>query len=187
MAKTSTAQSLKAALKSWRLGAVTLLSLSSGLPLGVVITAVPAFMAMAGVDIKTIGVVTLAQAPYAFKFLWSPLLDRYRLPWLGRKRGWILLGQGALCALTLALAVQADSPRIGLVAAVTLLIAFASASQDIAIDAYTVDSLLPEEQGLAVGARTAMYRVGMGAGAIAIAVAGLSVGGHKLGSWRSRR
>jgi PAT family beta-lactamase induction signal transducer AmpG len=84
--------------------------------------------------------------------------------------------------LTLALAAQARAPQVALVAALTLLLAFASASQDIAIDAYTVDSLLPEEQGLAVGARTAMYRVGMWiAGVIAITVAGLHLAGRPVG------
>ncbi len=171
MAQNSTAQSLRSAVKSWRLGAVTLLSLSSGMPLGLVIICVPAWMAMIQVDIKTIGVLTLAQVPYAFKFLWSPLIDRFRPPWLGRKRGWILIGQLALAALTFGLASQATDPTVGAVAALTVLIAFASATQDIAIDAYTVDVLDREEQGLAVGARTAMYRIGMWlAGAIAISL-----------------
>ena len=66
------------AFTSRRLGAVTLLSLSSGLPLGLVITAVPAWLAMARVDIKTIGLITLVQLPYGFKFVWSPLMDRLR-------------------------------------------------------------------------------------------------------------
>jgi PAT family beta-lactamase induction signal transducer AmpG len=180
--KASTLQSLSAASKSWRLGAVTLLSLSSGLPLGLVITAVPAWMAFAGVDIKTIGVLTLAQAPYAFKFLWSPLMDRFHPPGFGRKRGWVLLGQLALALLAFALASCAASPRVGVVGALTVLIAFASASQDIAIDAYTVEALRPEEQGLAVGARTAMYRLGMWiAGVIAISIAPLRIGGQEIG------
>ncbi|MBI3186040.1 MAG: MFS transporter [Myxococcales bacterium] len=141
------------------------------MPLGLVWTAVPAWMAIAGVDIKTIGLLTLAQAPYALKFLWSPLLDRFRTPWLGRKRGWILLAQLLLAALHGALAAVAVNPRIGAVAGLTLLIAFASATQDIAIDGYTVEVLREGEQGLAVGARTAMYRLGMWvAGNIAISV-----------------
>lgn len=179
---TSTAQSLKAALKSWRLGAVSLLSFSSGMPLGLVVYAVPAWMAMAQVDIKTIGVITLAQAPYAFKFVWAPLLDRYRLPWLGRKRGWIVLGQLALAGLTVALAAQAGAPSVAAVGALTFLLAFASATKDIAIDGYTVDSLRPEEQGVAVGARTTMYRVGMWvAGVIAISVAAWTLGTKAIG------
>ncbi len=169
----STAQSLTAALTSWRLGSLSLLSVSSGMPLGLVLTTVPAWMAMSGVDIKTIGLVTLTQVPYAFKFLWAPLLDRFRPPALGRKRGWVLLAQLVLAAATFALARSATgSPEVGLVAALSFLIACASATQDIAIDAYAVETLRPEEHGLAVGARTAMYRAGMWvAGYLAISMA----------------
>lgn len=179
--RTTTAQSLAAAFKSWRLGAVTLLSLSSGLPLGIVLYVVPSWMEKAGVDIKTIGVLTLAQAPYAFKFLWSPLMDRYAIPRLGRKRGWILLGQLALALSAFLLAAQASAPSVAMVGALTLLFAFASASQDIAIDAYTVDTLEPAEQGIAVGARTAMYRIGMWVAGGAISFAGLKAGEATVG------
>src|SRR5690606_19858264 len=116
---------------------------------------------LSGVDIKTIGIITLAQAPYAFKFVWSPLIDRFRLPWLGHKRGWVLLWQLLLAAAIGLLAMQNSSPEIGVVTALTLLVAFASASQDIAIDAYSVEALRENEQGVAVGTRVAMYRVGM--------------------------
>ena len=164
-------QDLKAAFASWRLGAVSLLSFSSGLPLGLVTLAVPAWMTMAGADIRTVGLLTAAQAPYALKFLWSPLIDRFGLARLPGKRGWIFATQLALAALTFALAAAATSPTIGLVAALTLLIAFASASQDIAIDAYAVEVLRLDEQGPAVGARTAIYRAAMWlSGAIAISV-----------------
>ena len=170
--RASTLDSLKTAAKSWRFGAVTLLSLSSGAPLGLVLTGVPAWLAMAHIDIKTIGLITLAQAPYAFKFVWAPLLDRYRLPFLGRKRGWVLAWQFALALAVGALAAHATNPSIATVAALTVLIAFASASQDIAIDAYAVESLRPAEQGLAAGSRTALYRIGMWlAGNISISVA----------------
>jgi PAT family beta-lactamase induction signal transducer AmpG len=170
--RASTSESLRAAFKSWRFGAVTLLSLSSGAPLGLVLIGVPSFLAMSGIDIKTIGLVTLAQAPYAFKFVWSPLLDRFRPPFLGRKRGWVLVWQLVLAASVGLLAAHATSPQAGAVAALTMLIAFASASQDIAIDAYAVESLRPAEQGLAAGSRTALYRVGMWlAGNISISVA----------------
>lgn len=169
---------LKIALSSWRLGAVSLFSLSSGLPLGLVTVAIPAWMAMAGVDIRTVGLLTAAQAPYAFKFLWAPAIDRLNLPRIPGKRGWIFAFQIALAALTFVLAAEAASPDVGLVAALALLIAFASASQDIAIDAYAVEILRPEEQGAAVGFRSAVYRAAMWlSGAIAI-----SVGPH-LG-WR---
>jgi len=95
-ARLDTWQSIASVARSWRLLSVSLLSFSSGLPLGLVWIAIPTWMTQAGVDIKVVGLFTLAQAPWSFKFLWSPLMDRYPLPILGRKRGWILLAQVAL-------------------------------------------------------------------------------------------
>jgi PAT family beta-lactamase induction signal transducer AmpG len=164
-------------MRAWRTAAVSLLSFSSGLPLGLVWIAIPTWMAREGVDIKIIGLFTLAQAPWTFKFLWSPLIDRYAtpIPGLSRKLGWTLLMQGALFALTLALAGTAPRPELlWIIGALALAIALASASQDIAIDAYAVEVLRPEEQGVAVGARIAIYRAAMfTAGGLAISLAGL--------------
>lgn len=162
--------------RSWRLTSISLLSISSALPLGVVWMLTPFWLKKAGLDIKTIGFLTLAQAPWGFKFLWSPLMDRYHPKILGRKRGWILITQLVLAAATFALASQATTVTIGAVAALTLLIAFAGASQDIAYDAYAVEVLDKSEHGAAVGARTAMYRFGLWiSGNIAIS-AGPSLG-----------
>jgi len=158
----STWQSLKAVGTSWRLGAVALLQFPSGLPLGLVWLAIPTWLAEQGVDLKVVGLVTLAQAPWTFKLLWAPLMDRYPLPFLGRKRGWIIVMQGVLLVLGLGLAAVSDRP--GAVAAVGILalaIAFASATQDIAIDAHAVEVLRREEHGAAVGARLAVYRTAM--------------------------
>src|ERR1051325_8949088 len=104
MAKVSTFQSLSQALRSWRTASVVLLSFSSGLPLGLVWIAIPDWMLSTGMDIRVVGLITLAQAPWSFKFLWSPLMDRYVPPWLGRRRGWAAIAQVALFALTLMLA-----------------------------------------------------------------------------------
>jgi PAT family beta-lactamase induction signal transducer AmpG len=158
--KLSTWQSLRASFASWRFGAVTLLSFPSGLPLGVVIITVPYWMQQRGVDIKTIGLITAAQIPYAFKFLWSPLIDRFA-PRQGRKRFWILLSQAALTLGFLAFVHYADAPEVGVVAALTMLVSFASATQDIAIDAYAVEVLRKEEISVAVGARAALARAGL--------------------------
>jgi PAT family beta-lactamase induction signal transducer AmpG len=155
-------RALAFALSSRRTLAVTLLSFSSGLPLGLVWIAIPDWMRNSGFDIRVVGLTTLAHAPWTFKMIWSPLMDRYPLPWLGRRRGWIVVSQIGLSVLTLLLAGvghQPDGPWI--ILAVSLAIAFASASQDIVIDAYTVDVLRREEHGVAVGARTALYRVAM--------------------------
>jgi len=155
-------QSIATVARSWRLLSVSLLSFASGLPLGLVWIAIPTWMAQAGVDIKVIGLFTLAQAPWSFKFLWSPLMDRYPLPILGRKRGWILLSQVALLALGLWLAgVPANADTVWVIGAIALATGFAAATQDIAYDAYTVEVLHKEEQGAAVGARVALYRAAM--------------------------
>lgn len=178
----STWEGLRAAARSERIRAVVLLSLSSGMPLGLVLIAVPAWLADLGFDIRTIGLVTAAQAPYAFKFAWSPLMDRWHPPVLGRKRGWIVLAQVLLAALTLGLALQASAPVLAAVVALSLALAFVSASQDIAIDAYAVDVLEKDEMALAAGARTAAYLVGMLlAGKIAISLAGRIGWGTAIG------
>ncbi|HSG05976.1 MAG TPA: MFS transporter, partial [Nitrospiria bacterium] len=163
-------------LKSWRTASVSLLSFSSGLPLGLVWITIPAWMAREGVDIKVIGLFTLAQAPWTFKFIWSPFMDRFspRLPKVGGKIGWTLIFQVALFILTLALGGISFQPDvIWIIGVLTLAMAFASASQDIAIDAYAVEVLRPEEQGTAVGARIAIYRAAMFiAGGVAITLGG---------------
>jgi PAT family beta-lactamase induction signal transducer AmpG len=153
---------LGSAMTSWRTASVVLLSFSSGLPLGLVTIAIPDWMRSLHLDIRVVGLMTLAQAPWAFKVLWSPFMDRYTPPWLGRKRGWAAIAQVALFVLTLALAGVAGHPDAPwVVGSLALALAFASASQDIAIDAYAVEVLRPEEQGSAVGARIAVYRAAM--------------------------
>jgi MFS transporter, PAT family, beta-lactamase induction signal transducer AmpG len=161
--------------ESRRLLSVALLSFSSGLPLGVVWIAIPTWLAMAQVDIKVIGLFTLAQAPWTFKLLWSPYMDRYAPPFLGRKRGWILVSQVVLVALGLWLSGVSDHPEaVWVIGALALAIAFASATQDIAYDAYTVEVLRPEEHGAAVGARVALYRAAMLVAGSAITLASLT-------------
>jgi MFS transporter, PAT family, beta-lactamase induction signal transducer AmpG len=158
----STWQSLKAVFTQPRLRAVALLQFPSGLPLGIVWTAIPTWLAEQGVDIKLVGLVTLAQVPWTFKFLWAPLIDRYRLPFLGRRRGWIVVSQFLLLNLGLALAALSNRPDLLLlIGIVSLATAFVSATQDIAIDAHAVEVLKKDEQGAAVGARLAVYRFAM--------------------------
>jgi len=165
--------SLRAVAGSWRLLSVSLLSFSSGLPLGLVWIAIPTWMARAGVDIKVIGLFTLAQAPWSFKLLWSPSMDRYPPPFLGRKRGWILICQILLFALGLGLAGVSDHPEaVWVIGAFALAIAVASASHDIAYDGYAVEVLRKEEHGMATGARAAFYRAAMlVSGGVAITLA----------------
>ncbi len=164
-----TLASLRAAMSSRRIGSVTLQSFASGLPLGLVWIALPAWLTYRGVDIKTVGLFSLAQAPWTFKFLWAPLMDRYSPGFLGRKRSWMVVTQLFLMIGIAALAFQANEPRVGLVAAIAIFIAFWSASQDVAIDGYAVEVLERSEQGLAVGARVALYRAAtLISGAVAI-------------------
>jgi len=154
--------SLVAAMTSWRTASVVLLSFASGLPLGLIWIAIPDWMRSIDVDIRVVGLITLAQAPWSFKMLWSPLMDRYTPPFLGRRRGWTLIAQIGLFAGTLALAGVGSRPEAPwVVGALALAIAFAAATQDIAVDAYAVDVLRKEEQGMAVGARISMYRIAM--------------------------
>lgn len=149
-------------MRSWRTASVALLSFSSGLPLGLVWYSIPDWMRDIGVDIRVVGLFTLAQAPWAFKVVWSPLMDRYVPPFWGRRRGWMAVTQIALAALGLLLAGVGDHPEaIWVVGALALGVALASATQDVAIDAYAVEVLRNEEQGAAVGARIAVYRAAM--------------------------
>jgi PAT family beta-lactamase induction signal transducer AmpG len=167
-----TLRSLWLAMRSWRTASVVLLSFSSGLPLGLVWIAIPDWLRTIGVDIRVVGLITLAQAPWTFKFLWSPLMDRYAPGFWGRRRGWVAVTQVALFAITLGLAgVEATPDAAWVVGSLALAIAFASASQDIAYDAYTVDVLHDDEKGVAAGAKIAAYRAAMyiaGAGAITL-------------------
>jgi len=166
--------SLALAMRSWRTAAVALLSFSSGLPLGLVWYSIPDWMRDIGVDIRLVGLFTLAQAPWAFKVVWSPLMDRYVPPFWGRRRGWMAVTQLALAVLGLMLAGVGGHPdAIWVVGAIALATALASATQDIAVDAYAVEVLRNEEQGAAVGARIALYRAAMVvSGGLAITLAG---------------
>lgn len=154
--------SLAVAMRSRRTAFVVLQMFASGLPLGLVWYSIPDWMRDSGVDIRVVGLVTLAQAPWAFKVLWSPLMDRYVPPFWGRRRGWMAVTQIALLALGLLLAGVGDDPEaVWVIGALALAIAVASASQDVAIDAYAVEVLQRDEQGVASGARIAMYRVAL--------------------------
>jgi PAT family beta-lactamase induction signal transducer AmpG len=172
--KPGTWESLVRATRSWRTASVALLSFSSGLPLGLVWYSIPDWMRDIGVDIRVVGLFTLAQAPWAFKVIWSPLMDRYVPPFWGRRRGWMAVTQIALAVLGLFLAGVGHRPEaIWVVGALALAIALASASQDIAVDAYAVEVLHTDEQGAAVGARVALYRAAMVvSGGAAITAAG---------------
>lgn len=140
---------------------IFILGFSSGFPLLLTGSTFKLWLAQEKIDIKTIGLMSLVGITYSFKFLWAPLLDRYYLPLLGRRKTWI-----AACQLLLALGlynVSSLSPQdhIGLMAAWCVLIAFASATQDVAIDAYRRELLEDDEIGLGSSMSVYGYRVAM--------------------------
>lgn len=121
---------------------------SSGLPLFLLFNLLPAWLKTEGLSLQAIGAFALVQFPYTWKFLWSPLVDRFGVPGLGRRRGWMFVSQCALIVGVLALGTLSPTADLIPVIAVSVLIAFLSASQDIAIDAYRRELLAEEELGL---------------------------------------
>jgi PAT family beta-lactamase induction signal transducer AmpG len=149
------------------------LGFASGLPLLLTFSTLSAWLATAGISRSAIGVFALVGTPYAFKFLWSPLIDRLPPPIpIGRRRGWGLTIQLALIAAVLALGACNPGGSLIRMGTLALVVAFLSASQDIVIDAYRVEILAPDEQGPGAGMIQTGYRIAMlvsGAGALIIA------------------
>ncbi len=140
---------------------ILLLGFVSGLPLGLSSTALQAWFAMDNVDVVTIGFLALVGQPYVYKFLWAPLMDKYRLPFLGLRRGWMLATQIALIAVLLAMSMLSPSAEPFQLAFLALCLAFLSATQDIAIDAYRTELLTPEERGMGTSMAVSGYRIAM--------------------------
>jgi MFS transporter, PAT family, beta-lactamase induction signal transducer AmpG len=149
------------------------LGFASGLPLLLTASTMSAWFAKAGVSRATIGAFALVGTPYAFKFVWSPLIDRLPPPIpIGRRRGWGIAIQLALIAATLALGSCNPKTELARMGALALLVAFLSASQDVVIDAYRVEILAPEQQGPGAAMIQTGYRIAMlvsGAGGLIIA------------------
>ena len=173
-----------AVFRDRNLAVIALLGFSSGLPLALTLSTLQAWMTVEGVDLTTIGIVTLAGVPYTWKFLWAPAMDRFVPPFLGRRRGWLLVSQLVLAALIAAMGTMSPRESPWLLAALALATAFASASQDIVYDAYRTDIATPEERGLAGALTVAGYRVAMlVSGAMALVFAAGSGSIPALG-WR---
>jgi len=132
---------------------------SSGLPLYMLINLIPAWLRTEGIDLKAIGLFALIQLPYTWKFVWSPLLDRFGLPILGRRRGWMLLTQ-VLLLVSIPMFGQLN-PRADLwgIAYLATAVAFFSASQDIVLDAYRRELLPDAELGLGNAIHVNAYRI----------------------------
>ncbi|MBK0032200.1 muropeptide MFS transporter AmpG [Erwinia sp. S43] len=138
-----------------------LLGFASGLPLALTSGTLQAWMAVENVDIKTIGFFSLVGQAYVFKFLWSPLMDRYTPPFLGRRRGWLLITQLLLIVGIAMMGFLQPSRDLTLLAALAVLIAFCSASQDIVFDAWKTDVLSAAERGNGAAISVLGYRLAM--------------------------
>ncbi len=132
---------------------------SSGLPLFLLWNLVPAWLRSEKVDLTPVGLFALIQFPYTWKFLWSPLLDRYVVPVLGRRRGWMLLSQVALLLLIMLLGGFSPQADISTIAAVCTVLAFISATQDVVLDAYRRELLNGSEMDMGNGVHVGAYRI----------------------------
>ncbi|MBW1789476.1 MAG: AmpG family muropeptide MFS transporter, partial [Deltaproteobacteria bacterium] len=138
-----------------------LMGFSCGLPLLLTISVLQAWMKEEGVDLTVIGLMALVGLPYTIKFLWAPLLDRFTLPLLGRRRGWMLTAQLFLMLAIVGLGLTDPANHPWMVAFAAFMVTFFSASQDIVVDAYRREDLSDEELGLGSSLYINGYRVGM--------------------------
>jgi len=145
---------------------------SSGLPLYLLFNLLPAWLRSEHVDLATIGLFALVQFPYTWKFLWAPLLDRYALPWLGRRRGWMLLTQACLLVVIATMGGFSPQSDLLMITLFATLLSALSATQDIALDAYRRELLSDEELGLGNSMHVNAYRVaGLVPGSLALILA----------------
>ena len=145
---------------------------ASGLPLYLLLNLVPAWLHTEHIDLKVIGAFALIQFPYTWKFLWSPFLDRYVVPILGRRRGWMLLTQAALLVVIAAMGGFSPQNDLGIIVVLATLLAFLSATLDIALDAYRRELLLENELGLGNAVHVNAYRLsGLIPGSLALILA----------------
>jgi MFS transporter, PAT family, beta-lactamase induction signal transducer AmpG len=155
-----------------RMLAILLLGAASGLPNPLSESVMQAWLTDLGISNTKIGLLMYVALPYLLKPLWAPLLDRYTLPWLGRRRGWIAFIQLMLAAAIGSLATFGGAHQLTAIALVLLVVVFLSASQDVVIDAYRTDVARPPERGLAAAASNLGYRaISYGALAVALIVA----------------
>ena len=133
-----------------------LMGFASGMPFFLTSRTMQAWLKEAGVDLTMIGIFAIVGLPYTLKFIWSPILDRFTLPILGHRKGWLALSQLALTILICGMALTNPAHHLWGFAFMALLVAFFSATQDIVVDAYRIETLKDEELGLG----TALYMYG---------------------------
>jgi len=143
------------------MGVLFLFGFSSGLPLYLTGQTLQAWMTSAGVALDKIAAFSLVGLAYTFKFAWAPLLDRFSLPFLGRRRGWVLATQIGLVVAIAAMGVVDPVTQPGLLAIVAVIVAVLSASQDIVLDAYNADLLSPEQRAAGAAVYVLGYRAAM--------------------------
>jgi MFS transporter, PAT family, beta-lactamase induction signal transducer AmpG len=161
-----------ASLMNRRILVMLPLGFVSGLPLALTSGTLQAWLTVEGIDLKTIGIFTLVGLPYTLKFLWAPVMDRVVPPWLGRRRGWMVLTQLCVAVGLGLMAMTNPTLHPGWLAAYAVLVAFLAASLDIVFDAYRTDTLHSHERGLGAAVWVNGYRIALlasGAGALALA------------------
>jgi PAT family beta-lactamase induction signal transducer AmpG len=156
-------------LRQPRMVAILLLGAASGLPNPLSESTMQAWLTDLGLSNTKIGLLMYVALPYLLKPLWAPLIDRFDLPWLGRRRGWIFTIQWLLAGAIASLAMFGGAHQLTMIALVLLAVVFLSASLDIVIDAYRTDVARPEERGLAAAAANLGYR-GLSYGSLSIAL-----------------
>src|SRR6478735_12690887 len=144
-----------------KMAVLLFLGFSSGLPFYLTSKTLQAWMTTSKVDLATIGFFSLVTLPYSLKFVWAPIMDRYIPPFLGRRRGWVLITQALLLVAIAAMSLH--DPRVGLrmLAVNAIAIAFFSASQDISLDAYRTDVLETREMGAGAAVFVMGYRIAL--------------------------
>ncbi len=148
-----------APLLTRRMAICVVTGFSSGLPLFLLLNLLPAWLKTEGIGLKEIGLFALIQFPYTWKFLWSPLVDRYALPLLGRRRGWMLATQVLLVAAIAAFGLVSPKEGLPMVVVIAVAVALLSATQDIVLDAYRRELLLETELGLGNAVHVNAYKV----------------------------
>ncbi|HLR83252.1 MAG TPA: MFS transporter [Paenalcaligenes sp.] len=147
--------------RSPRVWPLLFLGFGSGLPLALTSTTLQAWLTVQEVSLTKIGFLTLAGSAYTLKFLWAPFLDRFQIPFLGRRRGWIFLTQLLLGVSIFAMGWFPPAQFLGVLSLLAVWVAFLSATQDVAFDAYSTDVLRPTERAAGAAVRVMGYRLAM--------------------------
>nr|WP_254595047.1 muropeptide transporter [Achromobacter animicus] len=160
-----------------RVAPLLVLGFASGLPLALTSGTLQAWATVEGVPLQEIGFLTLVGTAYTIKFLWAPFVDRFAPPLLGRRRGWMLVTQLLLAVAIMAMGTLSPSSTLMALAVLAVLVAFLSATQDIAFDAYCTDVLRKDERGAGAAIRVMGYRLAMiASGGLALIMADQWIG-----------